>query len=736
MRRIGAVLRTHWFFALVLAVGATGRALTMVAYQPALLYTDSFRYLANTGPLNPTGVDPVGYSLVLRLLLLHADSLMLVVAIQHLLGLAMGVCIYLLLLRHRMPKTLAVLASAPVLLDAYEWQIEQNILSDSLFLALITAALVLLTWRRRPGPWLAASAGLLLGAAVTVRFVGEATLVPAVLFVVIAAGPTWRRRIKVAAAFAVMCAMPLVSYAVYEHDFTGTYSLQTSNTGMLYGRAATIADCASLPADLKPLCPSGSVAYRDSLGPDFYTSTSGSPYFASGDEQQANPFSHYVIKHQPLAFAEAVGHDFLQLFLSPHDDVNDGTAVSRWQFQTTYPQFPPPLSVTTELATYGHTAPSVNVGVAQVLRDYQLGGGYTPDAAYAVFLLAGLGGALGLTRSARRSGLRAWCALWTGTGVILLLAADVFLFSWRYQLPALITLPIGGAYGIAALLGFGKMWPPMRTYPQPADDAAVAQFREQYGADFKLPAVVVLIAAYNEAETIGKVIDDLPDERLGLAVKPLIVVDGATDDTARVSLEHGAPTCVLPTNRGQGAALRVGYHLAYEAGAQYIVTSDADGQYSADELPDLLKPILDGSADLTIGSRVLGKRENRDLVRHAGVLLFGALVTFLTRTKVTDTSSGYRAMRAQVPVNITLTQAQYQTSEFLIGALAKGYRVADVPVTMHLRGHGTTKKGNNLVFGTRYTRVVLGTWCREWMWGRRRRAGARSANGSLSKDVL
>jgi hypothetical protein len=457
IRRVGAVLRTHWFFALVLAVGATGRALTMVAYHPALLYIDSFRYLSNTGPLNPTGTDPVGYPLVLRLLL-DVGNLMLVVAIQHLLGLAMGVSIYLLLLRHRMPKTLAVLASAPVLLDAYEWQIEQNILTDSLFLALITAALVLLTWRRRPGPWLAASAGLLLGVAVTVRLVGEATLVPAVLFVVIAAGPTWRRRLAVTAAFAGACAMPLVSYAVYTHGFTGTYSLHASNSnnGMLYGRTATIADCASLPADLKPLCPSGSVAYRESLGPDFYTSAGGSPYFSSGDAREANAFSDYVIEHQPLAFAEAVGHDFLQLFLSPHDDVNDGTAVSRWQFQMTYPQFPPPLSSAKELATYGHSAPSVNTGIAQVLRDYQLGGGYTPDVAYAVFLLAGLGGALGLTRSARRSGLRIRCALWTGTGVILLLAADVFLFSWRYQLPALITLPIGGAYGIAALLGLGK----------------------------------------------------------------------------------------------------------------------------------------------------------------------------------------------------------------------------------------------------------------------------------------
>ena len=714
VRRVGATLRTHWFFALVLAVGATGRVLTMVAYGPALLYIDSFSYLKNMGPLSPTGNEPIGYPLVLRLLL-DVGNLELVVAVQHLLGLAMGVCVYVLLLRHRMPKTLAVLASAPVLLDAYEWQIEQNILTDSLFLALITAALVLLTWRGRPGPWFAVGAGLLLGAAVTVRLVGEVALVPALLFVVLAAGPTWRRRLLVTAAFVVGWAVPVGSYAVYTHGITGKYGLQTSNSIMLYGRTATVADCASLPTDLKPLCPSGSVSYRESFGPDFYSSSSTSPYFTDPAAQSlSKEFSDYVIEHQPLQFAEAVGHDFLELFISSHGTVIGGTAVSRWQFQTEYPEFPP-LAAAPVLASYGQSAPTVNVGVAQVLRDYQLGGGYTPDVLYAVFLLAGLGGALGLTRSARRSGLRAKCALWTGTGVALLLAADVFEFSWRYELPALITLPIGGSFGIATLLGFGRMWPPMRAYPEPTDEAAAADFRKRYGTDLELAPVVVVIAAYNEAKTIGAVIDDLPDECLGLAVKPLIVVDGATDDTARVSLEHGAPTCVLPVNRGQGAALRVGYHLAYEAGAQYIVTSDADGQYTAAELSEMLAPVLDGTADLTIGSRVLGKRENRDLVRHAGVRFFGFLVSHLTGTKVTDTSSGYRAMRARLPVDITLTQAQYQTSEFLIGALAKGYRVADVPVTMHLRGHGSTKKGNNLVFGTRYARVVLGTWLREWV---------------------
>ena len=719
IRRLGATLRTHWFFTLVCALGLTGRILTMVAYRPALLYIDSFGYLANTAQLSPTGSEPIGYPLMLRLLLNVDHDFALVAAVQHLMGLAAGVCIYLLLLRHRMPKTLAALASMPVLLDAYEWEIEQNLLTDSLFLVLIAAALIVLTWRLRPGPRLAAGAGLLLGLGVTVRAVGEVALIPALLFVILAAGPTWRRRVTVLGAFVVAAAVPIVSYSIYSAGFAGAHGLRASNTIMLYGRTATIADCASLPADLKSLCPSGTVSERQHLGSDYFQSSPNSPYFGYEAETgqaptNASQFSWYVIEHQPLRFAEAVGHDFLELFISPHGQVSGGTAVARWQFQTTYPEFAP-LNANTEMAAYGQSAPTVNTGVAQLLRDYQLGGGYTPDVLYAIFLLAGLGGALGLTRTARRSGLRLVCALWTGTGVLLLLAADVFEFSWRYQLPALVTLPIGGAFGIAALAGFGRIWPPMKPYPEPSDAQAVAEFRAEYGRDYRLPPVVVLIAAYNEADAIGQVIDDLPDECLGMELKPLIVVDGATDDTARISREHGAPTCVLPVNRGQGAALRVGYHLAYEMGARYIVTSDGDGQYDAGELPALLRPVVDGSADLVIGSRVLGGRENRDLVRHAGVHFYGFLVSLLTRVQVSDTSSGWRSMRAVVPVNVTLTQAQYQTSEFLIGALAKGYRVANVPMAMRMRSHGSTKKGNNLVFGLRYFRVVLGTWAREYV---------------------
>jgi len=227
---------------------------------------------------------------------------------------------------------------------------------------------------------------------------------------------------------------------------------------------------------------------------------------------------------------------------------------------------------------------------------------------------------------------------------------------------------------------------------------------------------VVLIAAYNEEDGVGPVLDGIPDQYGGLAIGTLVVVDGATDATASVARAHGAVTCELPVNRGQGAALRFGYHLAVERGATYIVTTDADGQYEIGELPLLLDPLLAGTADFVTGSRRLGANESADRVRRLGTRFFAGLVSLLTRRRITDTSFGFRAMRAEVPVSVPLVQPQYQSSELLVGVLARGYRVLEQPMTMHARNQGRSKKGNNLVYGLRYARVVLSTWFRSFVW--------------------
>jgi glycosyltransferase involved in cell wall biosynthesis len=244
--------------------------------------------------------------------------------------------------------------------------------------------------------------------------------------------------------------------------------------------------------------------------------------------------------------------------------------------------------------------------------------------------------------------------------------------------------------------------------------SALQDFRQRYGADVRLGPVLVVIAALNEEGSIGEVLDHIAPEVGGLRVDVLVVDDGSTDATAQVAEGHpGVRVARFARNCGHGVALRLGYRLAAEHGARYVVTLDADMQWDPREMGPVLEPLLAGDADFVIGSRVLGKAETDNAFRHAGVWFFALLVRLLTGAKVTDTSSGYRAMRTEVTQQVPQTQVQYQTSELLIGAFYHGYRIAERPVTMHRRFEGESKKGNDLLYGFRYARVVLGTWLRE-----------------------
>jgi glycosyltransferase involved in cell wall biosynthesis len=244
--------------------------------------------------------------------------------------------------------------------------------------------------------------------------------------------------------------------------------------------------------------------------------------------------------------------------------------------------------------------------------------------------------------------------------------------------------------------------------------AALAAFGEQYGADLRFAPILVVIAAYNEEESLGEVLTHISAEVAGLPVETLVVDDGSSDATAEVALKYDRVRLArLKRNCGHGVALRLGYQLASEFAAQYVVTLDADMQWDPVEIPAVLEPLVHDEADFVIGSRILGTAETDDSVRQAGVTFFAKLVTLLTRTPVTDTSSGFRAMRVEVTQTVPQVQVQYQTSELLIGAIYQGYRIAERPITMHKRLAGESKKGTNLLYAGRYARVILTTWYRE-----------------------
>jgi glycosyltransferase involved in cell wall biosynthesis len=265
---------------------------------------------------------------------------------------------------------------------------------------------------------------------------------------------------------------------------------------------------------------------------------------------------------------------------------------------------------------------------------------------------------------------------------------------------------------------------------KPEERGAAEQFLAAHPAGAGAPLAVV-IPAYNEEPTVADVVAGVPPEAAGLATEAIVVVDGARDATAARAAEAGALVCDVPVNRGQGAALRLGYWLARARGAQIIVTIDADGQYQADEIASVIEPILSNRADFVSGSRRLGTELTTDPTRHLGVIVFGALISVLVRHRITDPACGLRAMRSELTAAVRLEQPQYQASELMISAALNGYRLAEVPTTMRDRGqHATgTKKGGNLGYGVRFARAAVHTW---WRDRRAARTRERPANTQYS----
>jgi hypothetical protein len=445
-------VRRHSWFVLVLTAGLVLRVLAETAYRPALLYIDSVKYLQGS-----VATAPQGYQALLRLLD-PAGGLALVAAVQHVFGLAMAVALYALLLRRGAPRWAATLAAAPVLLDAYQLQLEQTIMPDVLFETMITAGLVVLLWRGQRGPgraWPIAAGALVLGAAVTVREIGAVLIVPVVLFAALTV-PGWRRRMTRAGLAAGCFVLPVLGYLTGTFGVAGHFGMAGNGPSPQYGRAAAAADCATLkvPAAQRALCPSP--ARTRALGgvdgllhnPRSPGHTAPVPPGLTRDEF-LDRFALAVFRQQPLRVAASAARDSVRLLAPVRNGDQQVTPIARWQFQDVYPTYPQRYSMAffTRLA-HAHGSGGDLVAVqpaASFLRAYQLGGGYTPGPLYAVFLIAGVAGAL-----RRRTGLRVACLLVTLAAVVLLVSSDAFEFSWRYQLPAVVLLPLAGMLGVTA----------------------------------------------------------------------------------------------------------------------------------------------------------------------------------------------------------------------------------------------------------------------------------------------
>ena len=191
--------------------------------------------------------------------------------------------------------------------------------------------------------------------------------------------------------------------------------------------------------------------------------------------------------------------------------------------------------------------------------------------------------------------------------------------------------------------------------------------------------IVVTIPAYNEAKSIGKLVKDIKNAMSGRDNYSILVVDdGSTDNTAEAAKKSGAIVYSHPKNYGLAETFKTEIKKCIELKADIIVHIDADGQYLPKEIPKLLKEIKNGN-DLVLGSRFEGKIEYMPLVKKIGNVAFSRVVSQITRLKITDAQTGFRAFTkeiAQLPIisNHTYTQEQ------IIRAVKQKFRVKEVPI--------------------------------------------------------
>ena len=194
--------------------------------------------------------------------------------------------------------------------------------------------------------------------------------------------------------------------------------------------------------------------------------------------------------------------------------------------------------------------------------------------------------------------------------------------------------------------------------------------------------LVVVIPALDEAETLPQVLADLPGEVAGFdEIETIVVDDGSSDGTSAVAFEHGATRVVRFSRcRGLAEAFGAGIDAALRAGADVIVTVDADNQYVAADIPELVRPILGGRTDIVVGERYGAGVEEFSKTKRVLQRVGSAAVRAASRTDVPDTTSGFRAYTREAALRINVLGRFTYTLESLIQAGRSGLAVGSVPV--------------------------------------------------------
>jgi glycosyltransferase involved in cell wall biosynthesis len=216
----------------------------------------------------------------------------------------------------------------------------------------------------------------------------------------------------------------------------------------------------------------------------------------------------------------------------------------------------------------------------------------------------------------------------------------------------------------------------------------------------KLISVVVIIPAFNEAATVTEVIKAVPRNIAGVeSINIVVIDDGSTDDTAEVAARAGAIVVSFGHNKGLGAAFGEGLRKALALGADIIVNIDADGQFNAEDIPQLLRPVIAGQADMVTASRFADPALIPEMpwIKKWGNKRVSSIVNKLSGQNLRDVSCGFRVYSRDAALRATLLGGHTYTHEVIMDLAFRGLRIMEVPVkVIGVRKVGQSKVATNL----------------------------------------
>lgn len=205
--------------------------------------------------------------------------------------------------------------------------------------------------------------------------------------------------------------------------------------------------------------------------------------------------------------------------------------------------------------------------------------------------------------------------------------------------------------------------------------------------------LLIMTIAYNEEKNISGVIEGIKkaiESMQGLYYEILVINDGSGDNTADIAKKYGVNVVSHPINLGPGVAVQTGYKYAIRKKFDYILRLDSDGQHLPKYIPKLLEPILNDDADLVIGSRYLHNNEyDTTFTRQIGIRFFSYITSCVTGAKITDVTSGFRALKKEVAESVIDNFPHgIIAMEITLRKAFKGFRIKEVGVDMNAREHG------------------------------------------------